>query len=247
MMADWLWCWFHNVALYKLLRTKRLRAAPNSLAVLRHLVEVHHADVNAVFCETSVLQAACMSEAGDDVMSYLLADPNIDVNASGNASSVGIRPLYLAASNGLLHVVRQLLAHPDIQVHAPAETLTTLHLAISRGHLEVLRELLAHPDIRLSTVTAGMSALSYAAFCNNTAAVALILRHPSAQPNEVLRRACFRDDVGILRQLLQHPGLDLSDVEQLMQDAGRLGYTAVVALLKGHRAVRRALRARGRP
>ena len=241
MMAGWLWRWYGNNALFRLMRI----APSNSIAVLRHLVEVHHANVNSTTHRgTSLLQAACLFEAGDDVLSYLLADPDIDVNANGTTF---IRPLHLAASTGRLHAVRQLLAHPDINVNVAADAVTSLHLAIAGSHMEVLRELLAHPDINL---TAGrVSALSYATLCDDAAAVALILRHPSVNPNAEMRRACLRGNVEIVRQFLQHPGLhlDFGAVDQLMHDAAVQGNTAVMALLKGHRAVRRALRARGRP
>ena len=59
-------------------------------------------------------------------------------------------PLHIACARGHLEVVRELLAHPHININLLVNNFTPLHAAIANGQLEVVRELLAHPRINVN-------------------------------------------------------------------------------------------------
>ncbi len=84
-------------------------------------------------------------------------------------------------------------------------------------------------------------------------AVRELLKHPGTRiiaadvhGDTGLTLACRFGEVAVIRELLRHPELDLDQVEDAVALAEWRGHPATAALLRGHRAVRRALRARGR-
>jgi ankyrin repeat protein len=78
------------------------------------------------------------------------AKDKIDVN-KGLDGGAGEPPLYRAAHNGDLEIVKELLAHPKIDVNKPdrADRQTPLFAAASKGHLEIVKALLDRADINL--------------------------------------------------------------------------------------------------
>ncbi len=110
-----------------------------------------------------------------------------------------------------------------------------------------------HPDIQVNASDSdGWTALHGACSLGKHLAVRLLLGHPAVQANVAddqgktgLVMACHRGHAGVVQELLQHPGLDLDRVDDAVAIARRRGHSAVVALMEGHRAVRRARRARG--
>ena len=278
--AAWLWRWRGNQALFQ---------TPIRLAVLRQLVEVHHADVNTAQFNlgASLLHLTCSTDEADTV-TYLTSTPGIDVNLA--CGPCGVVPLHLACMAGSVRSLRQLLALPQIQVNATAsQGFSSLHLACTLQKVEVVEELLRHPDIDVNLMTTAdvaQSPLALAADKGDTVIVAMLLRQPAIQVNaagaqgglsplflatsnghagvvrELLRHpdirmsgndglthlynACMLGHLSVIRELLGHPGLEAGSILAVLAEAEAIGKAAVVALLKGHRAVRRAMGGRGR-
>ena len=93
-----------------------------SLAVLRQLVEVHHADVNAASDTgaadnrgVALLHLACRADR-TDLVGYLASAPGINANQTFGPNKM--TPLHVACSHGSVRAARQLLALPQIQVNA---------------------------------------------------------------------------------------------------------------------------------
>ena len=59
-------------------------------------------------------------------------------------------PLHIACARGHLEVVRELLAHPRVDVNLLVNNFTPLHAAIANGQLEVIKELLGHARINVN-------------------------------------------------------------------------------------------------
>ena len=117
-------------------------------------------------------------------------------------------------------IVALLLQHPAIQVNAAGAGMSPLRLASMSGHAQVVRQLLRHPDIQVNAANfdGGLTHLDV---------------------------ACDKGHLAVMRELLGHPGLDAGSIRTALASSERRGQTAVVALLRGHRAVRRALRGVG--
>ena len=286
--AAWLWRWHGEQALFQ------QRSLP-SMPVLRRLVEVHHADVNALKADGdglgfSLLHLACQLDR-TEIVGFLISAPIINVNlACGDAEKM---PLHVACFAGSVCAVRQLLDLPQIQVNAATtQGISGLHLACCMQKVEVVKELLRHTDVNVNltsteTTWSPLSPMTIAAFNGNTEIMALLLRHPATNVNaapgmaggmsplrlacreehaEVVRQllrhpdiqmniaagtpsllgiACAKECLPVIRELLQHPGLEAGTIRAALAAAEARGQTAVVALLKGSRAVRRALRGQG--
>ncbi len=125
---------------------------------------------------------------------------------------------------------------------------SALAIAVGQDNAAAVAMLLQHQSAQPGAANGdGWTLLHRACLCRNPLVVREFLKHPGTQINAVdvlgdtaFFLACCRGDVGVLQELLQHPGLDLGGVVAAMAAAAGRGHSAVVALLKGNRAVRRA-------
>ena len=198
-----------------------------SVRAVRQLLALPQIQVNAVAIEeVSSLYLAC-SEQKMQAVVEMLRHPAVDVNLMRVINGVlTTSPLTAAAHAGNSAMVAILLQHPAINVGAAGDhgMMGPLCRACSHGYVHVVRELLRRPDILASVGVTNLGIALCAA----------------------LGIACAKQDLPVIRELLHHPGSDailaalaVSEVE---------GEAEVVALLRGHRAVRarqRALRAQG--
>ena len=217
--AAWLWRWHGHQAFFQTPAVISL-----SLAVLRQLVEVHHADVNARSADDHypLLRIACQADRAD-LVGYLASAPGIDVNKTFWLERM--TPLHVACYYGSVGAARQLLALPQIQVNVVMTCGTgALQLACTTTYTEVVKELLRHPDIdvNLAVKTDSLCAtpLSSAAARGEAEIVTLLLQHPAINVNAgdrrgtSLHRAVRGRHVEVLRQLLRHPGIQVNELDE---------------------------------
>ena len=287
--AAWLWRWHGNQALF------RLPVRALSVPVLRQLVEVHHADINAQLEATgygpavSLLHLACQLDR-TEVVEFLISAPGINVNLAFEEEGLKVTPLHAAcmAAGPSIRALRQLLAVPQIQVNASlSQGLSSLYMACITNRVAVVEELLRHPDVDVNLMADVRSPLAAAATAGHSAIVAMLLQHPAIQVNAfsmlpgvtplylastmglaqvvrellrhpdvqvnlhgphghtTLRAACDNGHLDVIRELLEHPALDAGSIRATLTAAEGRGQGAVVALLRGSRAGRRALRGQG--
>ena len=250
--AAWLWRWHDDQALFH-------RCSLSSMPVLRQLVEVHHADVNAQRADgnvaNSLLHIACRT-GRPELAEFLISSPTINVNLACGVDRM--MPLHVACMAGSIHVVRQLLALPQIQVNAATpQGYSSLHIACFEQNVELVEDLLRHPDIDVNlmmvlddallppaaAVNAGrMTPLFLASLKGYAGVVRELLRHPGIQVNgeadegelTSLDIACAKGQLAVIRELLGHPGLSPGSVNAALRISEALGQTAVVSLLRGH-------------
>ena len=198
------------------------------------------------------LHVACVAGPVSAVR-QLLALPQIQVNAT---TSQGSSSLFLACTWQKAEVVEELLRHPDIDVNfspAPVEnSLPPLALAAYMGYSAIAGLLLQHPAINVNAAgrEGWMNPLCMASYEGHADVVRQLLRHPDIQVNAAaglssLGIACAKEHLPVIQELLLHSGLEEGTIRTALAEAGARGQTAVVALLKGSRAVRRALRGQG--
>lgn len=114
------------------------------------------------------------------IASKQLLDANADANQAGKLT--GITPLYLAARNGSVAMVRLLLQKEykaDINKPRYGDGLTALHIATVNAHLEVVNLLLQpeyHVDVN-KTDHNGSSPLYTASYMGDTVQINLLLQH----------------------------------------------------------------------
>ena len=220
--AAWLWRWHGNQALF-------LRRSLRSMPVLRQLVEVHHADINALRADVyglgfSLLHIACRLDR-TELVEFLISAPRINVNqACGNEGlKLKMMPLHMACMAGSARAVRQLLALPQIQINAAtSQGSSSLLLACRERKVEVVEELLRHPDIDVNfsprPVVNAMPPLALAAYMGYSAIVALLLQHPATNVNAAgqewwmnpLCMASYKGHAEVVRQLLRHPDIHVN-------------------------------------
>ena len=187
-----------------------------SVGAVRRLLALPRTQVNATGSTgsrgSSNLVIACISR-NVEVVEALLGHPGVDVNMEGG----NLNPLLAATIINDVALLALLLNHPAIRVNAANGTgLRPLYLASSNGYVHVVRELLRHPDIQVNaTSVAGLSSLGVA--CNR--------EHPS-----------------VILELLARPELSPGGIREAVTEATMRGQAEIVALLRGHRAVRRAMR-----
>ena len=282
--AAWLWRRHGDQALFHI-PTNSL-----SLAVLRQLVEVHHADVSAqrVGDGIPLLHRACHLDR-PELVEFLISDPRINVNLTWGDEDMTFTSLHVGCAAGSVRAVQQLLAlpqiqvnavtsqgysslncacigqkrevvemllkHPDIDVNlAEGSAQTPLVEAAMRGDSAIMTMLLRHPEVQINAAgVIGMSPLCVATFFGHVEASGALLRHPGTEVNAIapaaglssLGLACARGHLDVIRELLECPALDAGSIRAAFAVAEGMGLTAVVELLRGHRAGRRALRGRG--
>ncbi len=95
--------------------------------------------------------------------------------------------LMCAAAFDRLEIARQLLARPDLDLHATDSAgNTALHLACVRGHTRMIKLLLEKPDIAVNLKNAkGQTPLALAAFGGHADIVRALLLHPGVEINFV--------------------------------------------------------------
>ena len=263
------------------------------MPVLRQLVEVHHADINAQLEATgygpavSLLHLACQLDR-TEVVEFLISAPGINVNLAFEQEGLKVTPLHAAcmAAGPSIRALRQLLAVPQIQVNASlSQGLSSLFMACITNRVAVVEELLRHPDVDVNLrADDDRSPLAAAAIAGHSAIVTMLLQHPAIQINAffmlpgvtplylastmglaqvvrellrhpdvqvnlhgphghtTLRAACDNGHLDVIRELLEHPALDAGSICAALTAAEGRGQGAVVALLRGSRAGRRALR-----
>ena len=124
-----------------------------------------------------------------------------------------------------------------------------------QGNSTIVAMLLQHPTINVNAVGIhgflGMGPL-FLASAAHARVVRVLLRHPCIEVNATnaagissLCIACAHVDLPVVWELLGHPGLCPGSIHTAVTEAERLEQTAVVALLRGHWAGRRALRGWG--
>jgi len=154
-------------------------AQRGNLAEVRRLLRFSHVDVNTVALCTG---GACLI-----------------VNDSKVPSAVYRAPLHVACARGHLDIVRELLAHQNIDVNLLVNNFTPLHAAVSNGQLEVLRILLADPRINVNA--------------------------QDENGDTGMHRCCALGSYALLQELCLHPGLDF----EVMNDAGLVPFVLGVA------------------
>ena len=167
LAASWLWRQHGDQALF---RARSLVSLP----VLRQLVEVHHADINALRAAGeddlafSLLHAASKLD-WTELLELLLSAPriNININLALGEDGMNLMPLHMACMSGSVRVARRLLTLPQIQINAAAaQGMSSLYVACDRREVAVVEALLRHPDIdvNLMALENARSPLSAAAY-----------------------------------------------------------------------------------
>ena len=239
--AAWLWRWHGDQGLFQ---TPTISL---NLAVLRQLVDVHHADVNAVLgeradvscCGQALLHLACKADRAD-IVGYLASAPGVNVNQTFGLDNM--TPLHVACRYGSAGAARQLLALPQIQVNAvTSQGVNSLYRACAEQTMEVLEELLRQPDFNIFCTTP----LSFAASRGDSEIVALLLRHPAINANAgdrcgtSLHHAVRGRHMEVLQQLLRHPGIQVNALDEfecssLFTACDLPGAIAIIAELLKH-------------
>ena len=205
-------------------------------------------NVNAVGAlGTSLIHAVVGGRA--EVLWQLLQHPGVQVNA---LDPYGRTSLVIAGNQGASGLVAELLRHVDIDVNyeMPGDCLSALREAALQGNTAIVAMLLQHPAIQVNAAgIEGASPLSLASAKGHVHVVRELLRHPDilvTVGHSSLGYACGAGHLAVIQELLEHPGWDAESINYAFAAAERSGHTAVVVLLRGHRAVRRALRGAGR-
>ncbi len=95
----------------------------DDMAVLRQLVEVQRADVNALDDDGYGMLHVASGDNGDfEYATFLLGVPGIQVNLKDN--SEGKTALHYACYNGHTAIVRELLQHPAVDVSVKLRTMS---------------------------------------------------------------------------------------------------------------------------
>ncbi len=173
LVAAWLWQRRGNEAMSMAMRN-------NDMAVLRQLVQVQRADVNALNDGGCGLLHEASSEGKLKYVAYLLSVPGIQVNLTDRND--GWTALHYACAVGHLAIVHELLQHPSVDVTIKENRGgTALHMACHMGRPEVVAELLGHPGIKVKQ-TGGphcMTSLHVACERGHASVVRELLKHPA--------------------------------------------------------------------
>ncbi len=225
LVAAWLWQRKGNGAM-------RIAMQNDDIAVLRQLIEVQRADVNAFVVGCGLLHEAS-AEGKLEYVTYLLSAPGIQVNLS----SLGMTALHIACLKVHRELVHELLQHPavDVSIKSTVNDFGALHIACAQGHPEIVAELLGHPGIDVNQTCGPNSWTSLHVACNygNSGVVRELLKHPDIRVNQKTVLSSGGEGIGALQlclgveddsareatltELLKHPGLDRRDVEAVLQ------------------------------
>ncbi|KAF0694395.1 Aste57867_14735 [Aphanomyces stellatus] len=113
-----------------------------------------------------------------DRMQEILAESDVDVNASGQIGDAKATALVWASRCGHADVVQLLLAYDNIQVNGSENDSTSaLHVAVENGHVDVVRLLVASPHINVNQMDKDgvATALHWAAEHGNIEIVQLLV------------------------------------------------------------------------
>ena len=176
-----------------------------------------------------LLQAALRARMG--LFCVLLNVPCIDINASDHT---GNSALGVAAGIGNMRMVAMLLKHPDIAPHIG----TPLVQAVAAGHLSIFHTLLRTPGIDVNAIDGhANTALGAAAGIGNADIVRRLLNCSNIRPNlgVPLLRAVLKEDLVIVRLLLQAPGINVNAVDAYGRTAlgiaARVGNVNILKML----------------
>ncbi len=208
------------------------------MAVLRQLIEVQTADVNAlVGGGVGLLHAASSHERRLKYVTYLLSLPGIEVNLREHSQAA--TALHLACGYGNQAAVRELLQHPATDVSIKSHDGTTaLYLACLFDQPAVVAQLLVHPGIDINQTFGQISSttLHLACMCGHAGVVRELLKHPDIRVNQKKVKSdggegrsallcCHgvrEDSAATLEELIKHPDLDRAEMHLALQLASIL-------------------------
>ncbi len=228
LVAAWLWRQHRNAALF-------MSFEKNDLAVFKQLVEVHHADVNALGDSGNGLLNRASDRGKLEFVTCLLSVPGIQVNLR-ESNNFGRTALHMACSQGHQAVVHELLQHPAVDVSiVDSQGLSALYWACRKNKPEVVfLELLGHTciDVNQTFCHSSFTGLHMACGLGHARVVRELLKHPDTRVNQrddrfapfpdagwgVLDYCLFgnvaeKARVATIKELLEHPGLDRSYVK----------------------------------
>ncbi|KAL3702455.1 hypothetical protein R1sor_020477 [Riccia sorocarpa] len=207
------------------------------------------------------LHLAC-SKGFEEITELLLQHPRIDVNVIWDGrygmEDMGCTALLLACREGFQEIAKLLLQHPQIDVNAG--DITPLHVAAFCGIDWAVSLLVQQPDVDLysRTVNEEMTALHMAACKGDANIVRMILDAESRPSVDVegtvplvikvdrfkrtpLHYAAYEQQLDVVKELLQSPGLDVNLVDDRSFTALHLavlrGHVTIVQLLLNHQNI----------
>ncbi len=226
LVAAWLWKRWGKKAPFMAMEN-------DDVAVLRQLIEIQHADVDAFVDGCGLLHhASC--EGKLEIVTFLLSVPGIQVNRQ--KSYDGWTALHLSSRNGHVAIVHELLQHPAVVVTIKSKSgITALYVACREDKPQVVAELLRHPGIDVNQTCGPWTPLHVACLHSHARVVRELLKHPDIRVNQKevesngkkgrsALQLCLLDrdnnaSVATLKELLKHPGLDLGDMEAALRHA----------------------------
>jgi ankyrin repeat protein len=196
------------------LRSSPLEAAAYSgrIDIVKLLLARPNIDTKAI--GFGALQAAALS-GKLETFKILLAHEDTDINTSYD----GFTALHTAAESGHTEICELLLAREELDVNAVNTSgHTALYLAIFNNRTDFVRTLLRHPKIE---VNAGRQSewtiLELATRISDSEIVGLLLDHKTIDLEvnklKVLCNAADRGCGSIVRMLLAHPNMNVSEID----------------------------------
>ncbi|VUC37116.1 unnamed protein product [Clonostachys rosea] len=167
------------------------------------------------------------------VVSMLLKRKDLDPNAKGQP--LDPTPLLEAVSFGGSKVVKELIAHPGVDVNARCGGVTAIGKAAMSRNTFIARALLKCPRLDPNLQSLGMTPLASAITVGNLHVVALLLHRPDIDPNRVCEKDNFstplwvsirRGNTRIVQELLRD---DRVDPNQGKPKSKRYGFPLVYA------------------
>ena len=217
----------------------------NASRVFAWLFEEHFSSgsvVNTRGLYGATLLMVAIARSRDDMVSLLLAHPEIRVNQKADAGGTA---LHTAVEKGTHKALDLLLAHPDLDVNVSSAfgDTTPLHTAAMHCNVHAVLRFMAIPEIDVNAVASGVTALHTAIAENDVEIVQILLDNPEVDVNVLAHNnqpplfiPCFRGWKEIVRILISHPDLDVNactvgDGRTPLHYAAGRGFTDVVSLL----------------
>jgi ankyrin repeat protein len=206
-------------------------------------------DINKVEAKGEHILAALLVAAAtgnSSVCKLLLSTKNngVDINVTTDS---GATPLYFAAQEGHINIVRLLLSQNEIDVNAATDSgATPLFISSQEGHVEVVELLLATNDIDINNAennNNGWTALHIAAETGHIEVVRLLVSKAGIDINRASRDFGFtalyvaaeKGRVEIVRILLSTNGIDMNittkDESTALYIASENGHGEIVRLI----------------